>query len=76
LLRGDKGSLEPGKFADLALLSQDIFEVPSPGLPKTESVLTMVGGKIVYDAKALSMSVPSSESPPNSLGYKCLAAAR
>jgi predicted amidohydrolase YtcJ len=49
----DKGSLEPGKFADLAVLSQDIFSVPPPELPKTESVLTMVGGKIVFDAKAL-----------------------
>src|SRR5262249_2567627 len=52
----DKGSLEPGKFADLAVLSQDIFSVPPPELPKTESVLTMVGGKIVYDAKALNTS--------------------
>ncbi len=51
----DKGSLEPGKFADLAVLSQDIFSVPPPELPKTESVLTMVGGKIVFDVKALSM---------------------
>ena len=50
----DKGTLEPGKFADLAVLSQDIFSVPPPELPKTESVLTMVGGKIVFDAKALS----------------------
>ena len=50
----DKGSLETGKFADLAVLSQDIFSIPPPELPKTESVLTMVGGKIVYDAKALS----------------------
>jgi len=52
----DKGSLEPGKFADLAVLSQDIFSVPPPELPKTESVLTMVGGKIVCDAKALRAS--------------------
>jgi predicted amidohydrolase YtcJ len=51
----DKGSLEPGKLADLAVLSQDIFRVPPPELPKTESVLTMVGGKIVYDAKVLSV---------------------
>jgi len=54
----DKGSLEPGKFADLAVLSQDIFGVPPPELPKTESVLTMVGGKVVYDAKVLSASAP------------------
>jgi len=51
----DKGSLEPGKLADLVVLSQDIFSVPPPELPKTESVLTMVGGKTVYDAKALSV---------------------
>jgi predicted amidohydrolase YtcJ len=51
----DKGSLEPGKLADLAVLSQDIFRVPPGELPKTESVLTLVGGKIVYDAKAVSV---------------------
>jgi predicted amidohydrolase YtcJ len=51
----DKGSLEPGKFADLAVLSQDVFQVKSEDLPKTESVLTMVGGKIVYDAKVVSV---------------------
>jgi predicted amidohydrolase YtcJ len=49
----DKGSLEPGKLADLAVLSQDIFTVEPSELPKTESVLTMVGGKIVYDGKVL-----------------------
>jgi predicted amidohydrolase YtcJ len=49
----DKGSLEPGKLADLAVLSQDIFTVPDSDLPKTESVLTMVGGKPVYDSKML-----------------------
>jgi hypothetical protein len=50
----DKGSLEPDKFADLAVLSQDIFRVPAEELPKTESILTLVGGKIVYDANVLS----------------------
>jgi predicted amidohydrolase YtcJ len=49
----DKGSLEPGKLADLAVLSQDIFTVPDRDLPKTESLLTLVGGKVAYDAKAL-----------------------
>jgi predicted amidohydrolase YtcJ len=44
----DKGTLQPGKLADLAVLSQDIFNVPPPELPKTKSVLTMVGGKVVY----------------------------
>jgi hypothetical protein len=49
----DKGSIEPGKLADLAVLSQDIFKIPTPDLPKTESVLTIVGGKIVFDSGAL-----------------------
>jgi len=49
----EKGSLVPGKSADLAVLSQDIFSVPAAELPKTESVLTLVGGKIVYDAGVL-----------------------
>jgi predicted amidohydrolase YtcJ len=51
----DKGSLEPGKLADLAVLSQDIFRVEAPELPKTKSLLTMAGGKIVYDTKTLSI---------------------
>jgi hypothetical protein len=44
-----KGTLAPGKLADLAILSQDIFEVPVADLPKTTSVLTMVGGRVVHD---------------------------
>jgi predicted amidohydrolase YtcJ len=49
----EKGTLEVGKLADLAVLSQDIFLVPPSALPATVSVLTMVGGRIVYDANAL-----------------------
>jgi predicted amidohydrolase YtcJ len=49
----EKGSLEPGKLADLAVLSQDIFTVDASDLPKTESLLTMVSGKIVYDGKGI-----------------------
>jgi predicted amidohydrolase YtcJ len=44
----NKGTLEPGKLADLAVLSQDIFQVALEDLPKTESVLTIVGGRIAY----------------------------
>jgi predicted amidohydrolase YtcJ len=51
----DKGSLEPRKLADLAVLSQDIFTIPPQDLPKTESVLTLVGGNIVHDAHAVRM---------------------
>lgn len=49
----EKGSLETGKLADLAVLSQDIFSVLTKEMPKTQSVLTMVGGKIAYDAGVL-----------------------
>jgi predicted amidohydrolase YtcJ len=46
-----KGSLSPGKLADLAVLSQDVFTLPDPGLiASTSSVLTMVGGRVVFDA--------------------------
>jgi predicted amidohydrolase YtcJ len=48
----EKGTIEPGKLADIAVLSQDIFTVPAPELPKTVSVLTMVGGKVVYQSAA------------------------
>jgi predicted amidohydrolase YtcJ len=42
------GSLEVGKFADLAVLSQDVFTAPPRTVGKTTVVLTMVGGKIVH----------------------------
>jgi predicted amidohydrolase YtcJ len=48
-----KGRLAVGQLADMAVLSQDIFTVPPPELPKTTSLLTLIGGKIVYDAKVL-----------------------
>jgi len=44
------GTLEVGKLADLAVLSQDIFAVPLETIDKTRVVTTMVGGKIVYGA--------------------------
>jgi predicted amidohydrolase YtcJ len=45
---GKKGSLAPGQLADLALLSADYFSVPDEEIKRLESVLTLVGGKIVY----------------------------
>jgi predicted amidohydrolase YtcJ len=53
--RKTKEVSDRGKLADLAVLSQDIFRVPPGELPKTEAVLTLVGGKIVYDAEAVSV---------------------
>jgi predicted amidohydrolase YtcJ len=45
-----RGSLEVGKFADLAVLSKDYMTVPVDQIGGTESLLTMVGGKVVYAA--------------------------
>jgi predicted amidohydrolase YtcJ len=49
----EKGTLEPGKFADLAVLSQDIFKVLPQDIPQTESLLTIVGGRVAYSSGAL-----------------------
>ena len=46
----NRGSLEPGKFADLAVLSKDYMTVPAEEIGSIESVLTMVGGKVFYAA--------------------------
>lgn len=45
----EKGRIAPGLLADLAVLSQDIFAVAPPELPKTASVMTIVGGKVVWE---------------------------
>jgi predicted amidohydrolase YtcJ len=45
-----RGTLEPGKLADLAVLTKDYMTVPADEIGGIESVLTMVGGKIVYAA--------------------------
>ena len=45
-----RGSLEVGKLADVAVLSADYLTVPTDEIGKIESVLTLVGGKIVYVA--------------------------
>jgi predicted amidohydrolase YtcJ len=45
---GKKGALAPGQLADIAVLSADYFSVPEEEIKHLESVLTIVGGKIVY----------------------------
>jgi predicted amidohydrolase YtcJ len=46
----NRGSLQPGKFADLAVLSADPLRVQEAKIPDIVSLMTMVGGKVVYEA--------------------------
>jgi predicted amidohydrolase YtcJ len=48
---GDLGSLQPGKYADLLVLDRDYLTVPADQIKDLKPVLTMVGGKVVYEAK-------------------------
>jgi predicted amidohydrolase YtcJ len=44
-----EGSLEPGKVADLIIVSQNIFAIEPHQIDKTEVLTTIVGGRVVYD---------------------------
>jgi predicted amidohydrolase YtcJ len=50
---GEKGILAKGKLADISVLSDDIFAMPASDMPRAHSILTILGGKIVYDEKFL-----------------------
>jgi len=45
-----KGTIEEGKYADLAVLNTDYFSIPEENIKQMESVLTIVNGKAVYAA--------------------------
>ena len=46
----DLGQIQSGYFADLAVLDKDYLTVPADSIKDIKSVLTMVGGRVVYDA--------------------------
>jgi predicted amidohydrolase YtcJ len=48
--QGAKGAIVPGQLGDLAVLSADYFSIPEKEIKDLESVLTIVGGKVVYGA--------------------------
>jgi predicted amidohydrolase YtcJ len=45
-----KGSIEPGKLADLVMLAEDLGRVPTDQIRDTGVLMTVVGGRVVYEA--------------------------
>jgi predicted amidohydrolase YtcJ len=44
----ERGSIEPGKLADLAVLSQDILSITPDAIRDTKALMTIVAGRIVH----------------------------
>jgi predicted amidohydrolase YtcJ len=53
-----KGSLAPGQLADFAVLSSDYFSVPEEEIKQLQSILTVVGGEVVYAADDFNLLAP------------------
>ncbi|MFD0378250.1 amidohydrolase [Streptomyces sp. NPDC127112] len=66
-----KGVLREGCYADLAVLSHDYFTVPAETIPDIESVLTVVGGRIVH--AAAEYAGLEEEAPPVAPGWSPVA---
>jgi hypothetical protein len=50
-----KGSIEPGKFADLVVLDEDIMTAPQKSIASMKVLMTMVGGKMVYQRQGFNL---------------------
>src|SRR6516165_3470079 len=53
-----KGAITTGQLADLAVLSADYFSIPEEDIKHLESILTVVGGKVVYASAEFSKLAP------------------
>ncbi len=49
--RDNLGSIQPGKLADLLVLDRDYLTIPADQIKDIKPVITMVGGRVVYDAE-------------------------
>ena len=47
-LRRSKGSLEPGKLADMVVIDRDYLTCPEDRIRDIEAVMTIVDGQVVY----------------------------
>jgi hypothetical protein len=57
---GKKGAISAGQLADMAVLSDDYFSVPEVEIKGIESVLTILGGKVVYATDLFTPHAPPS----------------
>ena len=48
---GYKGTLSVGKLADFAMLDKDIFKIAPAAIGDTKVMLTVVGGRVMYERK-------------------------
>ncbi|HEX7651981.1 MAG TPA: amidohydrolase [Verrucomicrobiae bacterium] len=55
---GKKGSLAPGQLADLAVLSDDYFQIPDEAIKGLTSVMTIVGGRVVHATEEFAPQAP------------------
>ncbi|HEX4952502.1 MAG TPA: amidohydrolase [Thermoanaerobaculia bacterium] len=46
---GEKGTLAPGKLADLVVLTKDLFTLPESEIPATRVAVTILGGRVVHE---------------------------
>ena len=56
--QGKKGAVKSGQLADLVVLSKDYFAVPEAEIPNITSVLTMLGGRVVWGDDAFGSLAP------------------
>ena len=52
-----KGTIEPGRFADMVVLEQDIMTIPENEIRDLNVLLTVVGGNVVYENEAFAEAV-------------------
>jgi predicted amidohydrolase YtcJ len=46
-----KGTITPGKLADLVILSRDIFQIDAKEIEKANVLMTLLDGRVVYEAR-------------------------
>jgi len=57
------GAIQPGKLADLLVLDRDYLTIPAEQIKDIKPVMTMVGGRIVYDAEGEQKTTRAAAAP-------------